>query len=139
MMKFTAFAAYIAFSVLSAVIFIACLLGLRAELAAYIMLSSLSLITIATAVVFKIRVQKYGYLYSGDKLTVCDGIIFKSERTVSFGRVRQTEFRQNPISAEYNTGKLLLTTAGGRVVIKFIDSVRAKKVINAVMSKDEKI
>ncbi len=66
------------------------------------------------------RYKRYKYLITNDKVDVVEGYIFIKRDIVPIERVHKITLERGPIENIYGLSKVVLTTAGGIVTIKFL-------------------
>ncbi len=66
------------------------------------------------------RYKRYKYLITKDKVDVVEGYIFIKREIVPIERIHKITLERGPIDNIYGLSKVILTTAGGTVTIKFL-------------------
>lgn len=93
----------------------------------------------------KIRYERYRYMLNDEEINVCEGIFVISRTIVPIERLHKLEVSAGPIDRMFGLAKVLVTTAGGDVCIRFLENEKAdfiadtlKKKINEVALEEKK-
>ena len=68
----------------------------------------------------KIRYERYRYAITEDAIDVKEGFIFIKRNIVPIERLHKIAIEKGPIDRMFNLAKVIVTTAGGDVVIRFL-------------------
>lgn len=74
------------------------------------------------------RYKRYRYCINEEKIDIIEGFWFINEEIAPIERVHQIEVSQGPIDRMFGLGKVIATTAGGSVTIRFLEKERADKI-----------
>lgn len=77
-----------------------------------------------------IRYKRYRYCITEEKIDIIEGFWFITEEIAPIERVHQIEVLQGPIDRMFGLGKVVATTAGGSVTIRFLEKECADKIAN---------
>ncbi len=77
-----------------------------------------------------LRYKRYRYCINEEKIDIIEGFWFINEEIAPIERVHQIEVSQGPIDRIYGLGKVIATTAGGSVTIRFLEKEIADKIAN---------
>lgn len=93
----------------------------------------------------KIRYERYRYRLTDEEINVYEGIFVVTRTIVPIERLHKLEVSAGPIDRMFGLAKVLVTTAGGDVCIRFLENEKAdfiadtlKKKINEVALEDKK-
>nr|WP_315020784.1 PH domain-containing protein [uncultured Aminipila sp.] len=75
-----------------------------------------------------IRYKRYKYYIDDQKLIVIEGLWFITKTTAPIERVHQIAIERGPIDRMYGLSKVVATTAGGNVDIKFLENQIAEEI-----------
>lgn len=75
-----------------------------------------------------IRYNRYKYLIDNEKVIVSEGLIFITTSFVPIERIHQITVNRGPIDRMYGLGKVIITTAGGTVVMRFLEAEKAEAI-----------
>ena len=79
-----------------------------------------------------IRYNSYGYSIQPDKLLVREGLIFTKTDMVPVERIHQITVKSGPIERLYGLSKVIVTTAGGEVTIRFLKEETAWEIADSL-------
>ncbi len=74
------------------------------------------------------RYKRYKYLITKDRVEVVEGYLFIKRDIVPIERIHKITLSRGPIDNFYGLSKVLLTTAGGDVTIKYLKQEEASKI-----------
>lgn len=77
-----------------------------------------------------LRYKRYRYCINEEKIDIIEGFWFTTEEIAPIERVHQIEVMQGPIDRIFGLGKVEATTAGGSVIIRFLEKECADKIAN---------
>lgn len=86
-----------------------------------------------------IRYKRYKYLINAEKLEVIEGIIFIKRSIVPIERLHKISIEKGPIDRMFALGKVIVTTAGGEVVIGFLEEKEADEIAEHLKTKINQI
>lgn len=88
----------------------------------------LVLCLIELLVVPYIRFQRYRYCIDEECIDIKEGLIFVQRNIVPIERLHKIAVLRGPIDTMLGLGKVSVTTAGGDVVIRFLEIEKAEKI-----------
>ena len=83
----------------------------------------------------KVRYQRYRYFINEDSIDVIEGFIFIKRSIVPIERLHKIVIEKGPIDRIFNLGKVIVTTAGGDVVIRFLEDDKSEIIANSLKKK----
>lgn len=83
----------------------------------------------------KIRYNRYRYLINEDKIDVIEGFIFIKRNIVPINRLHKLSVHQGPIDRIFGLAKVSVSTAGGDVVLRFLENEKANFIAEALKEK----
>ena len=81
------------------------------------------------------RYKRYKYIITEDKVDVVEGYIFIKREIVPIDRIHKITLERGPIDNIFGLSKVILTTAGGTVTIKFLKLSEAEKISDSLKNK----
>lgn len=116
-----------------------------AQLIGNILLCLIPLELVLELITPKIRYERYRYLLNDEEINVYEGIFVVTRTIVPIERLHKLEVSAGPIDRMFGLAKVLVTTAGGDVCIRFLENEKAdfiadtlKKKINEVALEEKK-
>lgn len=94
----------------------------------YTMLSLLLPIILYIIVAPLIRYRRYRYYVDEEQVVVEEGLWFISRDIAPIERIHQIAVRRGPIDRFFGLGKVICTTAGGTVTIRFLENKVAEDI-----------
>jgi hypothetical protein len=92
-------------------------------------LAFLSFYFVFSLVVFLIyppsKHKNYSYALTDEALKIREGVFFKNETTVPIDRIHQIDLRQGPLESLTGHAKLVVTTAGSAVALRYLSYDKA--------------
>ncbi len=79
-----------------------------------------------------LKFKNYRFSLTDDALIICEGVLFKSETTVPLDRIHQIDLRQGPLENLTGHAKLVVTTAGSAVALRYLAYEKAKELANSL-------
>lgn len=79
-----------------------------------------------------IRYKRYKYYIDDEKLIVIEGLWFITKTTAPIERVHQIAIERGPIDRMYGLSKVIATTAGGAVTIRFLENEIAEEITESL-------
>ena len=74
------------------------------------------------------RFYRYRYSIDEECIDIKEGYLFVKRNIVPLERLHKMEMRRGPIDRMFKVSKLIVTTAGGDVTIRFLDVDKAEKI-----------
>lgn len=97
---------------------------------------SVNLIWIVAAVIWAvcllapfIRYERYRYRFSEEDIDVREGFIFLHRDIVPIERLHKVALESGPVDRMFGLAKVIVTTAGGDVTIRFIEETVAETIV----------
>lgn len=87
----------------------------------------------------KIRYERYRYSINEEAIDVREGFIFIKRNIVPIERLHKIAIEKGPIDRMFNLAKVIVTTAGGDVTIKFLDDEKSEIIANSLKKKINEI
>lgn len=82
-----------------------------------------------------IRYRRYRYLVDEEKLVVREGMWFISQGLAPLERIHQVTIKNGPIDRLYGLAKVIVTTAGGTLTIRFLERELAEQIAESLLHK----
>lgn len=80
-----------------------------------------------------IKYERYRYVIGEDSIEIKDGFLFVEINIVPIERIHKITIKKGPIDKLFSLSKVILTTAGGDVTIKFLTDEKVK-VISSILN-----
>ena len=97
---------------------------------------SINLIWIVAAVIWAvclvapfIRYERYRYRFSNEEIDVREGFLYLHRDIVPIERLHKVALESGPIDRIFGLSKVIVTTAGGDVTIRFIEEAVAESIV----------
>lgn len=90
---------------------------------------------IVTIISPKIRYERYRYNIDDEKIDIIEGFIFTERNIVPIKRLHKISINQGPIDRIFELSKVIVTTAGGDVVIRFLELKKAEEIAENLKNK----
>ena len=91
----------------------------------------LFILVICAVYFFKITVfrhRRYKYRIADDRIDIVEGVFFVSHTIVPVDRIHQVEIAYGPIDNRFGVAKVIVTTAGSRAVLRFLEREIASQI-----------
>jgi membrane protein YdbS with pleckstrin-like domain len=82
-----------------------------------------------------IRYKRYKYRITDDEIDVIEGFLWVKRDIVPIERLHKIEIAQGPIDRIYKLAKVVVTTAGGDVTIRFLEREVAESIADTLKSR----
>lgn len=79
-----------------------------------------------------IRYRRYKYYIDDEKLIVIEGLWFITKDLAPIERVHQIAIKRGPIDRLYGLSKVIATTAGGNIEIRFLENSIAEEIAESL-------
>lgn len=76
-----------------------------------------------------VRYERYRYRFSDEDIDVREGFLFLHRDIVPIERLHKVALESGPVDRIFGLAKVIVTTAGGDVVIRFIEEEAAEKIV----------
>lgn len=86
-----------------------------------------------------IRFYRYRYKIDDESIDIIEGYIFVTRSIVPINRLHKLEIIQGPYDKICNVAKINVTTAGGDVTIRFLETEKADKITESLKKKINEI
>ena len=83
----------------------------------------------------KIRYERYRYSITEEAIDVREGFIFIKRSIVPIERLHKIAIEKGPIDRMFKLAKVIVTTAGGDVVIRFLQDEKSEFIAEALKKK----
>ena len=87
----------------------------------------------------KVRYERYRYLLNDEEIDVIEGFIFTERKIVPIERLHKIAIMKGPIDRIFGLAKIVVTTAGGDVTIRFMEDEEADKIAMSLKNRINKI
>lgn len=74
------------------------------------------------------RFHRYRYSIDEECIDIKEGYFFVKRHIVPVERLHKLEMRRGPVDRMFNVTKLIVTTAGGEVTLRFLDVDKAEEI-----------
>lgn len=83
----------------------------------------------------KIRYERYRYSITEDAIDVREGFIFIERNIVPIERLHKIAIEKGPIDRMFKLSKVIVTTAGGDVTIRFLEDEKSEFIADTLKKK----
>ena len=87
----------------------------------------------------KVRYERYRYFITEDAIDVKEGFLFIERNIVPIERLHKIAIEKGPIDRMFNLSKVIVTTAGGDITIRFLEDDKAEFIADSLKNKINKI
>ena len=87
----------------------------------------------------KVRYERYRYSITEDAIDVKEGFLFIERNIVPIERLHKIAIEKGPIDRMFNLSKVIVTTAGGDITIRFLEDDKAEFIADSLKNKINKI
>lgn len=107
----------------------------------YTILSNIILLALVLALVLylvispKIRYMRYRYLINEDRIDFIEGLFFVTRTIVPINRIHKIALQRGPIDNIFGLSKLIITTAGGDAIVRFLEIPVAEDIADKLKNK----
>lgn len=107
----------------------------------YTILSNIILLALVLALVLylvispKIRYMRYRYLINEDRIDFIEGLFFVTRTIVPINRIHKIALQRGPIDNIFGLSKLIITTAGGDAIVRFLEISVAENIADKLKNK----
>lgn len=102
----------------------------------------IAIITVSIIYIFIspiIRYNRYKYKISEEEVDVIEGLWFIKRTIVPIERLHKITLQRGPIDNIFGLSKVIITTAGGDAVIRFLENEKAEKIAESLKNKVNQI
>ena len=99
------------------------------------LLAIAGIICIASLVSPFIRYERYRYRFTDEEIDVKEGIISIQRNVVPIERLHKISMQSGPIDRIFGLAKVIVTTAGGDVVIRFLEMEQAEQIVERLKNR----
>ncbi|MDD4067240.1 MAG: PH domain-containing protein [Clostridia bacterium] len=101
-----------------------------------IILLALVLVLVSYLVISpKIRYMRYRYLINEDRIDFIEGLLFITRTIVPINRIHKIALQRGPIDNIFGLSKLIITTAGGDAIVRFLEIPVAEDIADKLKNK----
>ena len=86
-----------------------------------------------------IRYNRYKYKINDEEVDVIEGLWFITRTIVPIERLHKITLQRGPIDNIFGLSKVIITTAGGDAVIRFLENEKAEKIAESLKNKVNEI
>ena len=86
-----------------------------------------------------VRYKRYKYKITDEEIDVIEGLWFISRTIVPIERLHKITLKRGPIDNMFGLTKVIVTTAGGDAVIRFLEQEKADKIVESLKLKINEI
>lgn len=86
-----------------------------------------------------IRYNRYKYKINEEEVDVIEGLWFITRTIVPIERLHKITLQRGPIDNIFGLSKVIITTAGGDAVIRFLENEKAEKIAESLKDKVNEI
>lgn len=87
----------------------------------------------------KVRYERYRYSITEESIDVKEGFIFTKRSIVPIERLHKIAIEKGPIDRIFNLSKVIVTTAGGDVTIRFLQDEKSEFIADSLKKKINEI
>lgn len=103
---------------------------------------SIHLIWVLVAVIWAIsliapfvRYERYRYRFTEEEIDVKEGFLFIERNVVPIERLHKIAMESGPVDRIFGLSKVIVTTAGGDVVIRFLEMEMAERIVERLKTR----
>ena len=85
------------------------------------------------------RYHRYGYSINEECIDIKEGYLFVKRHIVPIERLHKLQTAKGPIDQLFKVAKVVVTTAGGDVTIRFLEEEKAEKIAESLRSRINQI
>lgn len=85
------------------------------------------------------RYHRYGYSINDECIDIKEGYLFVKRHIVPIERLHKLQTVKGPIDQIFKVAKVVVTTAGGDVTIRFLEEEKAEKIADSLRSRINQI
>lgn len=82
-----------------------------------------------------IRYERYRYRFTEEEIEVKEGVIRLEREIVPIERLHKISMESGPLDRIFGLSKVIVTTAGGDVVIRFLEVEKAEKIVERLKNR----
>lgn len=82
-----------------------------------------------------IRFKRYKYCINDEKIDIIEGFIYITRSIVPIERVHKMQVKQGPVDRYYGLAKVIVTSAGGELIIRFLEIEKAENIVEELKNK----
>ena len=86
-----------------------------------------------------IRYNRYKYKINNEEVDIIEGLWFITRTIVPIERLHKITLQRGPIDNIFGLSKVIITTAGGDAVIRFLENEKAEKIAESLKNKVNEI
>lgn len=85
------------------------------------------------------RYHRYGYSINEECIDIREGYLFVKRNIVPIERLHKLQIAKGPIDQMFKVAKVVVTTAGGDITIRFLDEKKAEKIAESLRDRINEI
>lgn len=82
-----------------------------------------------------VRYERYRYCFSDEDIDVREGFLFIERNIVPIERLHKVAIESGPIDRMFGLAKVIVTTAGGDVTIRFLEAEMAEQIVDKLKTR----
>ncbi len=82
-----------------------------------------------------VRYERYRYRFTDEEIDVKEGFIFVTRNIVPIERLHKVAMQSGPFDRIFGLSKVIITTAGGDVTIRFIEHQKAEEIVDTLKTR----
>lgn len=83
----------------------------------------------------KVRYERYRYILNEEEIDVIEGFIFTKRNIVPIERLHKIAVMKGPIDRAFGLAKVVVTTAGGDVTVRFMEDEQADRIAESLKNR----
>ncbi|MBP7320192.1 MAG: PH domain-containing protein [Lachnospiraceae bacterium] len=87
----------------------------------------------------KVRYERYRYILNEEEIDVMEGFIFTKRNIVPIERLHKIAVLKGPIDRVFGLAKVVVTTAGGDVTVRFMEDEKADQIAESLKNRINEI
>lgn len=87
----------------------------------------------------KVRYERYRFILNEEEIDVIEGFIFTERKIVPIERLHKIAVMKGPIDRAFGLAKVVVTTAGGDVTVRFMEDDKADQIATSLKNRINKI
>lgn len=82
-----------------------------------------------------VRYERYRYRFTEEEIDVKEGFLFMERNIVPIERLHKIAMESGPVDRIFGLSKVIVTTAGGDVVLRFLETEMAEKIVERLKNR----
>lgn len=101
----------------------------------YWIVAAVAIIWVLCIVMPFVRYERYRYRFTEEEIDVKEGFLFVERNIVPIERLHKVAMESGPVDRIFHLSKVKVTTAGGDVTIRFLETKQAEEIVERLKSR----